>query len=156
MTTTKDFNFFNFEPMLSTVRIDLHDIASDQDLEKLTDEGKISRWNNMQAHLVEVFRWLKEDKGVKGIMRLVVRDREPIFCSDETMEQCLKNLEVRYLDWDRPDICTDTLQLTQDLVQVDLYWSGLKAVLCSWGDANGLRTMQRVSGEDTWLLLKHS
>lgn len=155
MTTTKDFNFLSFEPMLSTVRIDLHDIASDQDLEKLTDEGKISRWTNMQSYLVDVFRWLKGAKGVKGIMRLIVRDRGPIFCSDKTMEDCLKDLEVRYLDWDRPDMCTDTLRLTQDLVQVDLYWSGLKAVLCSWGDANGLRTMQRVSDEKTRLLLKH-
>lgn len=139
--------------MLSTVKIDLHDIVSDQVLEKLTDEDKITRWTRTQGHLVDVFHWLKGVKGVKVIMRLVVRDRGPIFCSDKTMEECLKGLEIRYLDWDRPDVCTDTLRLIHDLVQVDLYWSGLKAVLCSWGDANGLRKMKRVSDEETRTLL---
>jgi hypothetical protein len=140
--------------MLSTVRIDLHDVASDQVLGTQTDEDNIERWTLMQNHLVDVFKWLKVKKGVKGIMRLVVRDRAPLFCNDETIAECLKNLEVRYLDWDRPDICTDTLRLTRDLVQVDLYWSGLKAVLCSWGDVNGLRTIPKVSNEETRLLFK--
>lgn len=153
-TTTKVLDFFNFEPMLSTARIDLHDVAPDQDLEKLPDEEKVERWTSTQSYLVDVFHWLKGRKGVKGIMRLIIQDRGPIFCNDKTIEECLKGLEVRYLDWDRPDICIDTLRLTPDLVKVDLYWSGLKAVLCSWGDANGLRTMQRVSDKRDTIALE--
>ncbi|KAL8642452.1 MAG: hypothetical protein Q9226_008510, partial [Calogaya cf. arnoldii] len=143
-TTTRDFDFISFESMMSSVRIDLRDTASEEDLRGLTPQGMIDRWASMQDHLTYVFEWLKDKKKVKGIMRLVVRDRGPIFCSDETVEKCLDGLEVRYLDWDRPDMCTDTLLLTPDLVQVDLYWSGLKAVLCSWEDTNGLRKLRRL------------
>ncbi|KAF2494952.1 hypothetical protein BU16DRAFT_562579 [Lophium mytilinum] len=152
MNTTKDFNYLTFEPMISSLRIDLNDTASEQELETMSDEKRLSaRRKDMQRDLVGVFQWLKgtgkykdKGKGVKGIMRLVVNDRAPYFCSDETMEKCLENLEVRYLDWNRPDICTDTLRLIPDLVQVDLYWGGLQAVLNSWGDANGLCKLERL------------
>lgn len=85
-------------------------------------------------------------------MRLVVRDRGPIYCSDKIVKKCLKDLKVRYLNWDRPDMCTDTLRETSDLVQVDLYWSDLKAVLRSWGDINGLRKVKGVSDERARLI----
>ncbi|KAL8857682.1 MAG: hypothetical protein Q9178_005717 [Gyalolechia marmorata] len=148
INTKSDFDFFIFEPMMSSVRIDLRDTESEEDLRALTPEGKFKRWADMQGYLTVVFKWLKDEKKVKSIMRLVVRDRGPIFCSDETVEKCLEGLEVRYLDWDRPDMCTDTLLTTPDLVQVDLYWSGLKAVLSSWGDTNGLRKLQRLRDVD--------
>lgn len=67
-------------------------------------------------------------------MRLTVRDNPPYFCSDETIEKCLEGLEIRYLDWNRPDLSTHTLLKAPDLVQVDLYWDGIYAVLCSWSD----------------------
>ncbi|KAL8918039.1 MAG: hypothetical protein Q9172_005576 [Xanthocarpia lactea] len=148
MNTRRDFDFFNFESMMSSMRIDLHDAESEEDLRRLTPEGKINRWASMQTNLTDVFKWLKDEKNVKGIMRLVVRDRGPILCSDETVEKCLVGLEVRCLDWDRPDMCTDTLLLTPDLVQVDLYWSGLKAVLSSWVETNGLRKLQKGRQEE--------
>ncbi|KAL9639492.1 MAG: hypothetical protein Q9204_001067 [Flavoplaca sp. TL-2023a] len=144
MNTKRDFDFFSFASMMSSVIIDLRDAESEEDLKRLTPEGKIDRWTRMQGDLMDVFKWLKDKKKVKGIMRLVVRDRGPIFCSDETVENCLDGLEVRYLDWDRPDMCIDTLLLTPDLIQVDLHWSGLKAVLSSWGNTNGLRKLQRL------------
>ncbi|KAL8929523.1 MAG: hypothetical protein Q9208_001192, partial [Pyrenodesmia sp. 3 TL-2023] len=144
MHTRTDFDFFSFEPMMSSVKIDLGEAASEKELRGSTPDDKIIRWASMQKCLKDVFKWLKNNKKVKGIMRLVVRDRGPIFCSDETVEECLRGLEVRYLDWDRPDLCTDTLGRTPDLVQVDLYWSGSKAVLSSWGGTNGLRKLEKL------------
>lgn len=152
-TTREDFNFLRFEPILSTVTINLQE--DDKDLTRMEDKHKLLRWNNTQKYLKRVFKWLTDaeapnggGKGVKEIIRLIVRDNPPDFCSDETVESCLSQLEVRYLDWNRPDLCAKTLQKVPDLVQLDLYWSGINAVLCSWSDEKGLGNLRKVSDED--------
>ncbi|KAL9020192.1 MAG: hypothetical protein Q9185_002562 [Variospora sp. 1 TL-2023] len=145
-STVKDFNFLRFQQNLSAVTIDLRE--GDKDLKDIDEQRRIAHWKKVQANLIGIFQWLKgpEDtgKGVKGIMRLTVRDNPPYFCSDETIEKCLEGLEIRYLDWNRPDLSAQTLLKAPDLVQVDLYWDGIHAVLCSWSDEKGIGNLQKV------------
>ncbi|KAL8975513.1 MAG: hypothetical protein Q9197_000251 [Variospora fuerteventurae] len=147
-STVKDFNFLRFQQNLSAVTIDLRE--GDKDLKDIDEQRRIAHWKKVQVNLIGIFQWLKgpEDtaktgKGVKGIMRLTVRDNPPYFCSDETIEKCLEGLEIRYLDWNRPDLSAQTLLKAPDLVQVDLYWDGIYAVLCSWSDEKGIGNLQK-------------
>ena len=130
--------------MLSSVVLSLE--YTEAEVNSFTDKSEaIGRWDEDQRHLKGVFKWLKESKGVESIIHLVVRDNPRHYCSDETVEECLKELEVRDLYWNRPDLCVETLKVVSDLVEVSLYSSGSKAVLWSWSDEQGLGTLQKVS-----------
>ncbi|KAL3965243.1 hypothetical protein ACCO45_002247 [Purpureocillium lilacinum] len=84
------------------------------------------------------FTWLKGRKGVTTILKLVVMENQDRPCSERVVRECLKGLDVRYLDWKRRDICVDTLLVVPNIVELWLYSSGLNAVLCGWSDEHGL------------------
>lgn len=103
------------------------------------------------------FTWLKGPKGVTTILKLVVMENQDRPCSERVVRECLKGLDVRYLDWKRRDICVDTLLVVPNIVELWLYSSGLNAVLCGWSDEHGLgrftkvgSTLQRHSRGIVW------
>ncbi|KAK1833534.1 peptidase S8/S53 domain-containing protein [Podospora conica] len=109
----------------------------------LSDEDTMERWAEDEASLKAVFQWLKVQKEVKSILSLTVTENPHHYCSDQTVKDCLKGLEVRYLNWNRPDLCANKYTLPNDLIEISLHWSGLDAVLWSWSDTQGLRTLQK-------------
>ncbi|OJJ79396.1 uncharacterized protein ASPGLDRAFT_85848 [Aspergillus glaucus CBS 516.65] len=97
-------------------------------------------------HLEAVLKWLKDTKGVKQIIKLVVRDDKDGPCSDEVIERCLKIYDIRYLDWQKEDICVQTLLEGQakNLVEVSLYSSGKDSTLWSWSSNDGLHRLEKL------------
>ncbi|KAJ0116030.1 hypothetical protein J7T55_004974 [Diaporthe amygdali] len=142
-STTNDFDFLNFEPMMSSVVLSME--YTQEMLETLPNmaQDKITMWAQDEENLKQVFEWLKETKGVKTILSLVVKDNPHHYCSDNTVEECLKGLEVIYLNWNRPDLCANKYTLPPTLVEISLYWTGLNSVLWSWSDTEGLRTLAK-------------
>lgn len=129
--------------MLASVTLSLE--YTQEQLEALPSEkDRAVKWQDDEKNLKEVFRWLKVDKKVKTIVNLTVKDNTHHYCTDETVEECLKGLDVRYLDWNRPDLCAETLRVSPSLVEISLYWTGLNAVLWSWSDTEGLLTLAKV------------
>jgi hypothetical protein len=130
--------------MLSSVVLSLE--YTEAEVERFANTSEATtRWEQNQTHLKDVFKWLKETKEVKSIIKLVVKDNPRLYCSDATVEECLRGLEVRYLHWNRPDLCAETLKHVPDLVEVSLYSSGINAVLWSWSDEQGLGNLKKVS-----------
>lgn len=120
------------------------DYTADQIKALPTDEGaRHVTWGDDEEGLKRVFSWLKR-KGVKCIISLTVKENPRHYCSDHTVKECLKGLEVRYLNWNRPDLCANSGYLPRDLIEVSLRWSGLDSVLWGWSDTQGLVTLEKV------------
>ncbi|KAI0436066.1 hypothetical protein F4803DRAFT_573033 [Xylaria telfairii] len=117
--TTKTYDFLVFEPMMASITLSLE--YSHEQLQKMpsTYNDRIEVWRKDGENLKAVFQWLK-------------------------IRECLQDLEIRYLDWNRPDLCANHYTLPKTLVEIRLYWTGLNAVLWSWSDTEGLRTLERL------------
>ncbi len=93
--------------------------------------------------LKDVFEWLKVNKSVERIVKLVVKENPFSYCDDETIETCIKgSIFATCIGTAR--ICVSQLcQLLPGLVEVWLYSSGINAVLWSWSDNDGLRKLSK-------------
>jgi hypothetical protein len=132
--TKQSYNFLKFAPMLAFVSL------------RLTPdvwEKEIDPKENIEKALVGLFKWLK-DKGVEKIIKLVVREDPKRRCSEAAVKECISGFDIRYLDWDKPDMCAGTLKAAENCVELWLHSSGLNAVLCSWSDERGLGTLRKV------------
>ncbi|RWA04337.1 hypothetical protein EKO27_g10771 [Xylaria grammica] len=142
--TKENFDFLVFEPMMASVVLSLE--YTEEDLKDMPrdEEEKLSLWRRDEENLKDVFEWLKVDKGVEAIVSLTVKDNPNHYCSDATVLKCLENLEVRYLDWNRPNLCANSSTLPNTIIEISLYWARLNAVLWSWSGAEGLRTLEKL------------
>lgn len=107
------------------------------------------RARDARMSLVEdFFDWLRTDKGVRRIVKLVVIDSEDFPCTDETIEKCLRGFDIRYLDWDKDDICIQTLKdHAENLRELWVSWSGRNSTLFGWlNKDHGLKCLKQVRG----------
>lgn len=150
--TIDSYSFLKFESTLAHVELTLPNscIAAIQAPGESKDshasnKPKAPNVEDNAETLVEVFAWLREKKDVNNILKLVVRDIQGRFSSDETIESCLHGFDVRYLDWNKDDLCIDTVfKEARNVVDLRLYSSGSNAVLWSWSDEHGLRQLKKV------------
>ncbi|SPO02208.1 uncharacterized protein DNG_04881 [Cephalotrichum gorgonifer] len=89
------------------------------------------------------FKWLKQERKVNRVIEVIVEDLEPTGRrphSDKAIKECLSGLKVETWEWRRMDIPADVIFNTcgEHISTLYLYCSGLKAVLQSWADSNGL------------------
>ncbi|TAQ85279.1 hypothetical protein B7494_g6397 [Chlorociboria aeruginascens] len=105
-----------------------------------------AREQPIKEHLVvRFFNWLSEEKGVREILKVVVKDDRNSPCSDEVIEELLSGFNVRYLDWDREDLSSKVIEDTmKDARGLSLYWSGNNAVLREWTDFVNLKMLNQV------------
>jgi hypothetical protein len=94
--------------------------------------------------LTKIFNMLK-GQGVKRILKVTIRDNQKEPCSDRIIQQCLSPFDVRYLDWNKPDLNAGTIYAScPRIAQLTLYSSGRKAVLDSWVASTGLCRLRQV------------
>lgn len=105
-----------------------------------------------------VFQWLKKEIQVKKILEVVVDDGasrgmgtdDLTVCrkmphSDRAIIECLKDLDVETIDWQRADIPADVIvSAAPNVKTLYLYCSGLRAVLQGWANRNGLAKLRKV------------
>lgn len=143
LKTTENFNFLEFESRLALLFLSLRP-------DNLYDVGQSEEKREEQAafdadNIINVFRWLKEKKQVKKILKVVVEDNPNQFCSDETIESCLECMdEIRFLNWNKRDLSVPTLSKAKGLTELSLYSSGINAVLHHWSDQNGLVKLHKL------------
>ncbi|KAI1438055.1 hypothetical protein GGR50DRAFT_691531 [Xylaria sp. CBS 124048] len=142
--TTVHFNFLHFEPMMASVFLSLEYTQDELQGMPPDHEQKLAMWRDDEENVKTFFKWLKTDKKVKTILSLTVKDNPNHYCSDDTVRQCLSNLEIMYLDWNRPNMCANKFALPSSLLELSLYWTGLDVVLWSWSDVEGLRTLNKL------------
>jgi hypothetical protein len=111
------------------------------------EEQKLKRqglWEDDMDSLRSVFDLIRTKK-VKKILRLTVTDNFERPCSDEVIEDCLRNFDIRYLDWRKYDLCIDVvLNAAPRVVELWLYSNSNNAVLRSWAASNGICYLKRV------------
>ncbi len=100
---------------------------------------------DVQPHIPTIFKWLRTEKQVKSILKVVVEDDQSSPCQDEAIEKALENLDVRYLDWNKTDLCSETIFAAAPKVkELWLYSSGNNAVLRGWAQTDGLGKLSNV------------
>ncbi|OTA64878.1 hypothetical protein K449DRAFT_463901 [Hypoxylon sp. EC38] len=140
--TPEDHEFLQFGKMLAYVELDIRPRPIQETNSVAEDE--VETWEEDSKALCATFKWLKK-KNVKQIVKLVVKDNPNRNCSDETIETCLDGFDVRYLDWNKSDMCVDTIRKkAPNVVHLWLHSSGSNAVLWSWSDSSGLRSLPKV------------
>lgn len=134
------YEFVKFSKVMS--QVDLKVSSLDQQDGPLSS-GQMNvekQWESLQA----IFAMLRR-RGVRKILKLRVQDNPYRPCSDEVIESCLDGFDVRYLDWNRPDLCADViLAKAPKVVELWLYSSGSNAVLRGWAGSTGLCRLRRV------------
>lgn len=98
--------------------------------------------------MVFLFDFLRH-KGVTRIIRVIVDDREEPSHSDEAIERALGTFGVEIWDWQKFDLCIDTIvPAAPDCTEVHLYWKRNNAILNAWSDPDdrggGLKRLKRL------------
>ena len=131
------YNFLDCTATLAQVEIEVEPHPTEVSQRSLTDLLELQQ-TNMES-LEKVFNMLREEKGIKRILKLTVKDDPAMPCSDRVIEKCLESFDVRYLDWNKPDLCIDiVLAKAPNVTELNLYSSGNNAVLRRWASINGL------------------
>jgi hypothetical protein len=101
-------------------------------------------WSDDMASLRNVFQMLR-NMGVRRILKLMVKDNLQRPCSDEVIKECLKGIDIRYLDWRKEDLSADVvLSAAPNVVELWLYSSGRSSVLRGWSASNGVCNLNQV------------
>lgn len=95
--------------------------------------------------LVFLFKWLKDEKNVKTVLRVIVDDLQEPGHSDQAIEEAIDGLGVEIWDWRRTDLCSEVIFKAAPQVQVlYLYWSGNNSALREWSEREGLSKLTRL------------
>ncbi len=98
-----------------------------------------------RTDLEYVFGWLRDQRNVKTILRVIVDDLQEPAHSDESIETSLKGLNVEHWDWRKTDLCVEVIHAVAPRARVvNLYWSGNNAVLRGWGEPEGLAKLEKL------------
>ncbi|KAK1779759.1 hypothetical protein QBC45DRAFT_325176 [Copromyces sp. CBS 386.78] len=100
--------------------------------------GKLTQRTKGLQHMCTIFEWLKRLQ-VKSVLKVTVMDDAELSHSDEAIETCMKDLDVRIWNWRRVDLCIDIISTSApNVTDVTLYSSGNNAVLVGWSSKGGL------------------
>ena len=110
-----------------------------------SQRGKdVNRDGSGRDDMTVLFQFLREKK-VKRIVRVIVADKDRDAHSDAAVEIALRSFRVEIWDWQKFDICTETIaSAAPDVEEMHLYWSGKNAVLWGWSDREVLKRMKEL------------
>lgn len=156
LRTEVSHSFLEFYPILSYVELTLIEPqGSDGTPRGASDNSSVNSGHSVQDSWIgrsesarKTFEWLRQRKRVRRILKLVVIDDANLPCSDAIIEDCLQGFDVRYLNWNKEDLCVETLRTsgTSNVKELWLSWSGRNSVLHGWScKETGLPTLSQVN-----------
>ncbi|KAI8943877.1 hypothetical protein F4801DRAFT_573565, partial [Xylaria longipes] len=96
-----------------------------------------------RKEMKDIFEWLRKEKKVKRIIKVIVNDFEKPSHSDRAVVESLKGFGVEELQWLKTDLDPETiLNVSSDIRKLRLRWSGSNTALRAWSDPYGLRKLQ--------------
>ena len=143
--------YLDFTSVMSEVVLKVEPILPPQEINKEGDENappntspdSTPLLNYNEIYLKEIFDAIREKK-VEKILKVTVEDDIGNPCTDEVIEYCLSDLDVRYLDWRKPDLNPDVvLRAAPNVVGLKLY-SKCNTALRGWAAPNGLCNLNLV------------
>ncbi|KAI0146018.1 hypothetical protein F4776DRAFT_609046 [Hypoxylon sp. NC0597] len=100
---------------------------------------------NGRTDMKPLFSWLKDEKKVKTILKVIVDDLEEPAHSDEVIEDCLIGMGVENWNWRKLDLSPEVImKVAPDARVVHLYWSGNNVVLRGWSEPEGLKKLRKL------------
>ncbi|KAK8103407.1 uncharacterized protein PG998_010440 [Apiospora kogelbergensis] len=139
-----------FENVLQYVAIPQLRVEKDADLPR-SEPGQrptkpSSSIGSGRTDLQIIFNWLKDEKKVKKVFRVIVDDLEEPSHQDEAVESCLKDIQgVETWDWKKFDLSPDIiLNAARHAKVVNLYWSGRNIALRAWSEERGLHQLEHL------------
>ncbi|KAI0467994.1 peptidase S8/S53 domain-containing protein [Xylaria cf. heliscus] len=112
---------------------------------KNSNEEMSSKMGHGRKDIITIFEWLRKAKKVKRIVKVIVNDFEKPSHSDRAIVESLKGLHVEELQWLKTDLDPETiLNVSEDIRQLRLRWSGSNTALRAWSDPCGLRKLQHL------------
>ncbi|KLU90795.1 hypothetical protein MAPG_10646 [Magnaporthiopsis poae ATCC 64411] len=91
-----------------------------------------------RTDLEVIFKWLRDDAGVRKIIELAVDDSHSPPHTDSVIERSVQRFDVEVWDWRKTDLCLRAIaQAAPNVREISLYWSGNNTVLYGWSDAQG-------------------
>lgn len=134
------------EPVLACVELGLYDDTSPTT--EITGPARRTQVErdrkSRETRVLRLFQWLRDKRNVRKIVRLVVYDHPEAPCRDEVIKSCLRDFDIRYLDWNKEDISIDVVQsVAPNLRELWLTWSGRNSTLLGWcNEKYGLRLLK--------------
>ncbi|KAG8677738.1 hypothetical protein FPOAC1_003766 [Fusarium poae] len=88
------------------------DLVLSTNVEQSGNEDRIAifdHWSRNMESLKKMFNMLR-NHGIKRILKVTIHDNEQTPSSDNTIQACLNGFDVRYLDWNEPDLCINVIR----------------------------------------------
>jgi hypothetical protein len=139
------FKHLVFEEFLQYVEFPHLQFERDQGPARGNNQAVIKPDGSGRSDLQTLFNWLREEKKVKIILKVIVDDLQEPAHSDEAIEACLRGMGVEIWDWKKMDLCSDViLKVAPDVREVHLHWSGNNGILRGWSEEYGLRQLKQL------------
>ncbi|CAN8104024.1 unnamed protein product [Discula destructiva] len=95
--------------------------------------------------IIEMFDWLRDEKKVTRIIKVIVDDSQYPAHSDDAIVKALSGFQVEELHWLKTDLDPVTIrEVSSEIRELYLRWSGNNAVLRGWGEQEGLMLLKNL------------
>ncbi|KAJ3567778.1 hypothetical protein NPX13_g6653 [Xylaria arbuscula] len=129
---TNGINYLTFEDILQYVAIPWVEIEKEV-VEPKKGQRRTEISGTSRTDMKLLFDWLRDVKGVKRILKVIVEDLQHPAHSDEVIESCLSGMCIKTWDWKKLDLSPEVLhRVAPDVQVVHLYWGGNNAILRAW------------------------
>lgn len=103
--------------------------------------------------MIELFDWLRTDKKVARIVKVIVEDSQSPAHSDDAIIKSLSGFHVEVLHWLKVDLDPVTIrEASSEIRELYLRWSGNNTVLRGWGEQEGLLKLKSLEAVDIELV----
>ncbi|KAE9368896.1 hypothetical protein N431DRAFT_547753 [Stipitochalara longipes BDJ] len=138
-------DYLRFEDVLQYVAVPQVQVESQPASQQRGSKRQLKRDGLGRTDLVFLFKWLKGERSVKTILKVIVDDLQEPAHSDEAIEAALKGMSVEDWDWRKTDLCLEVIHAVAPTARiVHLYWSGNNAILRGWSEPEGLAKLEKL------------
>lgn len=142
--TVEGLEYLKFEDVLQYVALPCPQAVDTRAILPKVLKTSIKPDGSGRKDMIAIFNFLRR-KGVKRVVRIIVDDKVSPAHIDEAIERAVGGLNVEIWDWQKIDLCSETiLTAAPDVREVCLYWSGNNAVLRGWSDRGGLAQLRKL------------
>jgi hypothetical protein len=138
-------DYLKFEDVLQYVAVPQVQVEGPSVSQPQSSKRQLRNDGMGRTDLIFLFKWLKGERNVKTILKVIVDDLQEPAHSDEAIEIALKGMSVEDWDWRKTDLCLEVIYTVAPAVRiVHLYWSGNNATLRGWSEPEGLAKLEKL------------
>ncbi|KAI0902147.1 hypothetical protein F4806DRAFT_445844 [Annulohypoxylon nitens] len=141
---TRGLSHLLLEDILQYVSIPRVEVKDDP-VRLKTGQRELKPDGNGRTDMKPLFKWMRDEKKVQTILKVIVDDLQQPAHSDDSIKFCLTGMGVEIWQWKKFDLSPEVIQSIAPGVRiVHLYWSGNNTVLLGWSAPEGLRQLKQL------------